>query len=209
MNLEQMMPCKVIWHENKTRYLSVKKIGGIFHLKLHKLFQNAPTPVFEAILDFVQKNDPAARGILRQMVHLHFSKNKEEPSPLNSMGKVYDLQEIFDRTNASFKLKGITIGWSKRLFRGRFRSITFGCFDTTCRQIRINPILDSLEVPLYFIEFIVYHELLHALLPPKVNGEGRCSIHSKQFQEEERKFPHYEQAKKWAKNFIQRRHGRA
>jgi hypothetical protein len=65
-------------------------------------------------------------------------------------------------------------------------------------MIRINPILDSRSVPRYFLEFIVYHEMLHADIGIK-KGVVRRIIHSSEFKKREKLFKHYEKAINWEK----------
>ncbi len=214
--LEELAPCPItlVWHENKATYLSVRKERGCLHFRLHLLFKNAPTPVLEALLAFGLKRDKKARTIIRQMAHLHFSNTTVDVKPLRAQGAVYNLQEIFDKMNEGLKIKDVSIGWSDRARTGKFRSMTFGTFDHHGRQIRIHPLLDDVEVPLYFLEFIVYHEMLHAVYPTVMDAMGRCSIHSKEFKEKERQFPDFKKAKEWEKAsliFFRKRktHGRA
>lgn len=203
--LQQMasQPLDLVWHENRKVYISLRRKGGLWQLRLHRLFHDAPTPVLEAILEFVFKGSPSAKTVIRQMAHLHFSNTTQQPIPLHAKGEVYDLQEIFDRVNLPFGLSDVTIGWGKRVRGSRFRSMTFGTFDPVCRQIRLNPLLDDAEVPLYFIEFIVYHELLHALVPTQMGHSGRCSIHSREFREKEQQFSRFAEAKVWEKGSLE------
>lgn len=207
------LPMKITWHENKTSYLSVRKSLGSLHLRLHRLFYNAPTPVLEAIVRFAVKRDREARGVIKQMAHLYFLGQTVEPKPLSPVGGVYHLQEIFDRMLFLVPISNVTIGWGKWTRASRFRSMTFGTYNQHTRQIRIHPLLDDAQVPLYFLEFIVYHEMLHALCPSEIDGMGRCSIHTRQFKAKERQFPQFKAAKEWEKKsltFFRRRvHGRA
>jgi hypothetical protein len=196
-------PVEVVWHENKTAYIVVRKNRSGLHIRLHRLFQKAPTPVLEAIIDFALRKDKSAKAVIRQMTHLYFSKAPLAPKELSSKGLFYDLQEVFEKINKDLKLEGVSIGWSERSFHGKFRSMTFGCFDSTCRQIRINRCLDDGRVPRYFIEFIVYHEALHAVCPPKISENGRCLIHTREFREKEKQFPRFLEAKNWGKNSLQ------
>jgi predicted metal-dependent hydrolase len=53
-------------------------------------------------------------------------------------------------------------------------------------------------VPKYAIEYLVYHEMLHLKHPVKLRGSRRC-VHPKEFMEEEKLFPHLEQAKEFIK----------
>ncbi|PIS01980.1 MAG: hypothetical protein COT85_07505 [Chlamydiae bacterium CG10_big_fil_rev_8_21_14_0_10_42_34] len=207
------MPVSVIWHENKTTYLSVKKERGKLFLRLHRLFFNAPTPVLEALIRYAMNRDDSARIVIKQMAHLHFSQTTVEADPLNPVGKVYNLQEIFNQVQEILPVTKVSIGWSNRSRQGSFRSITFGTFDKHRRQIRINSILDTDQVPLYFLKFIVYHEMLHAVCPTKMDATGRCLIHTAEFRRREKEFPQFEEAKEWEKKsltFFKKRksHGR-
>lgn len=193
-------PIEIIWHENNRSYLSFKKRrDGMLQLRLHRLFFQAPTPVLEALIAYVSKREKSAKAIIRQMAHLHFSKGLGEPKQLERRGAVYDLDEIFAQTLVMAPVENVSIGWSSRTKIGDFRSITFGTYDQHHRLIRINPLLDSLDVPKYFLEFVVYHEMLHAIYPSKIDAQGKCSIHTKEFREKERQFPHFKQAKLWEK----------
>ena len=60
-------------------------------------------------------------------------------------------------------------------------------------MIRINPRLDSARVPHYYMEFLVYHEMLHAEIgAKKVNG--RRIVHSGEFKKREKEFRLYKKA---------------
>lgn len=208
------MPIEIVWHENKTTYLSIKKEKGSLYLRIHRLFHDAPTPVLEALIRYAMKRDLKSGIILKQMAHLYFSRNFAEAKPLTAQGNSYDLQKIFDKTLALLPIEGVTIGWSPRDRRGKFRSLTFGTYDKHRRQIRIHPILDDQEVLLYFLEYIVYHEMLHAVCSTVMDSSGRCTVHTKEFRQKERQFPDFQRAKEWEKGcltFFKKRksHGRA
>ena len=210
------MPLQIVWHENRSTYLTVWKKRNCLHLRIHRLFYDAPTPVLEALVRYaLKRSDAAARAIVKQMAHLHFSQTHMPPEPLSPIGSTYHLQEIFDRINQSLTLSDVSIGWSNRTHNGKFRSITFGTYDKHGRQIRINRLLDDASVPLYFIEFIVYHEMLHAVCPSKMDTSGRCSVHTAEFRKRERQFPRYKEAKEWEKTSLmffkkrKRSHGRS
>jgi predicted metal-dependent hydrolase len=54
-------------------------------------------------------------------------------------------------------------------------------------------------VPRHVVEYLVYHEMLHLRHPVKLRGSRRC-VHSKEFKEEEKLFPHFEEAKRYLKH---------
>ncbi|HSX11455.1 MAG TPA: hypothetical protein VLF94_07065 [Chlamydiales bacterium] len=197
------LPLQITWHENKSTYLTIYKQRHSLHLRLHRLFYDAPTPVLEALIRYaLKKGDTAARAIVKQMAHLHFSQTHTPPEPLSPIGSIYHLQEIFDRINQTLALTDVTIGWSNRAHNGKFRSVTFGTYDKHGRQIRINPLLDDPDVPLYFVEFIVYHEMLHAVYPTKIDMQGRCAVHTAEFRKREKQFPRYREAMEWEKTSL-------
>jgi predicted metal-dependent hydrolase len=78
---------------------------------------------------------------------------------------------------------------------------TLGSYSQRTNTIRINPVLDRKTVPAYFIEFIVYHEMLHADMGVgRING--RRSVHSSGFRIREKLFKKYEQALAWENNIY-------
>ena len=62
--------------------------------------------------------------------------------------------------------------------------------------ILINRLLDDIRVPSYYLEFNVYHEILHDLFSIS-RARGRWVQHSADFQKREKAFPHYARAMEW------------
>ena len=74
-------------------------------------------------------------------------------------GKVYDLSEMFDRLNARYfdgALERPLLSWSQKKARR-----ILGHHDRVYETITISKSLDSAQVPEWFVEFILYHEMLH------------------------------------------------
>lgn len=191
-------------HENRSTYLRVQKTKGVLRLSLHRLFADAPTPVLEAILRFASKKDRSALRVIRQMALLYFSENKIEPVPLTAQGRTYDLLPIYESLKQRYfhPEYDASIGWSDRKPRGECRFLTFGSYDRQAHQIRINQLLDDSEVPSFFVEFIVYHEMLHAVCLPIIDEQGRTWVHTREFKERERQFPNYAAVKAWEKQSL-------
>jgi predicted metal-dependent hydrolase len=76
------------------------------------------------------------------------------------------------------------------------RSIKLGSYCARDRLIRVHPRLDDPSVPRFFVEYVVYHEMLHHVLPPDVRG-GRRQLHDARFKRMERAFPRYDDAIAW------------
>jgi hypothetical protein len=201
------LPLTLTWHENRSTYLSIRKQRTHLHLRLHRLFLEAPTPVLEALIQMaLNRRDRKARGIVRSMAHLYFSQHQIAAAPLSSQGAVYNLQSIYEGIKKRYFPDDLTvsIGWSrKNPPRRKYRSITFGTYNRHSSQIRINRLLDDARVPLYFVEFIVYHEMLHDVCPVSMDREGRCRMHTREFRAKEKLFEQYEAAKLWEKTSLQ------
>jgi predicted SprT family Zn-dependent metalloprotease len=119
------------------------------------------------------------------------------------MGRYHDLSAILTELRARYCLRcpDVEITWGRRSSPGRHRSIRFGVYQADKHRIRIHPVLDQPFVPRYFVEFIVYHELLHHLIPA-VRVNGRYQIHSVEFRTCERAFPHYTEAIAWRRQHL-------
>ena len=82
------------------------------------------------------------------------------------------------------------------------KSIRLGVYDHKAREIRIHPALDRPDVPRFFVEFIVFHEMLHQLFPSD-RDTGRHVHHPRAFRERERQFPKYAASIAWEKQHLQ------
>ena len=111
-------------------------------------------------------------------------------------GLLHDLDAIFDDLNQRFfhgLLGRPRMSWSP----SRTRRI-LGHYDPAHNAILISRIFDHPEVPLYVLEYIVYHEMLHLKHPVRLRGSRRC-IHSPEFQSEEKQFPQFAEANAFLK----------
>ena len=68
--------------------------------------------------------------------------------------------------------------------------------------IRIHPVLDRRDVPLYFLESVVYHEMLHHHLGGVPDRAGRTVYHSRAFREAEARYPWHREALAWEKENL-------
>jgi hypothetical protein len=121
---------------------------------------------------------------------------------LPARGICYDLEEIFHRLNRRFfddRLPLPRLGWSYQ----RARTL-LGHYDSGHATIIISRLLDSPKAPLYLVEYVVYHEMLHIQFPTERHGHRRV-MHSREFRAAEKKFPQYELACKQLKRFCARR----
>ncbi len=117
-----------------------------------------------------------------------------------SEGRYFDLQAIFRKLNHKYfrnSLKRYSIVWGRKRKLPPKEYFVFGTIQEEDRIIRIHPLLDARFVPAWFIEYVIYHEMLHTVVPDEVDASGRRCVHTDRFNRLERKFPGYTKAKKW------------
>ena len=128
-------------------------------------------------------------------------KKRQRTIYLTEEGQHHHLGEIWDRVNAEYfegRLQ-LKITWFHRRFKEAPRRIILGSYHFKPQLIRINNYLDQAHIPSYFVEYIVYHEALHHVLPPRPGKWGKRAIHHAEFKALEKKFKHYDQAKAYSK----------
>src|SRR5437867_11774476 len=87
---------------------------------------------------------------------------------LQHEGTHFDLRPIFDRLNQRYfrgRLRGYKVIWGGSR-RHRLREYyVYGTIQAEDRAIRLNPSLDPPFVPVRFLQYVLYHELLHPVVP--------------------------------------------
>ncbi len=122
-------------------------------------------------------------------------------------GRFFDLRAIFDKLNARYfrnRLKDYTIVWGRRRKQRPKTYMVFGTIQEEDRMIRIHPLLDRSFVPTWFLEYVVYHEMLHAMVPDKYDSQGRRLVHHEKFLVRERRFHWFRRAKAWEQENLAR-----
>jgi hypothetical protein len=112
----------------------------------------------------------------------------------SAQGAAYDLERMFSKLNRRYFDGALTkpaITWSQR----RTRSI-LGHHDRVHETITISKSLDSPQVPEWFVEFILYHEMLHIKHAARIIN-GRRYYHTAAFRLDEKRFSKYEEAQAW------------
>ncbi len=120
----------------------------------------------------------------------------------SAQGRYYDLARMFAKLNRRYfdgELPQPTLTWSQR----RTRTI-LGHHDGVHDTIVISKTLDARDVPEWFVEYILYHEMLHIKHPARLIN-GRRYYHTKAFRAEEQRFPFYQQAQEWLDSLARRR----
>jgi len=200
-------PLHLTLTENRSVLLSFRRQRSLTEVRLHRMFLHAPQSVVEAVARSLRRTRRRAEADVRRFMNenLHrVRKVKRELPPLVTTGQAHDLQEVFDRMNVRFfgnALK-VPLTWGKGGGRARRGGLTFGSYDPVLALIRIHPVLDRTDVPDYFLESVVYHEMLHHHMGGVPDKAGRTVYHSRAFREAEARYPFHAQALGWEKENL-------
>lgn len=137
----------------------------------------------------------------------HFPIQRQFEFSESGQGRYFNLREIFDKINARYfgnRLKRYQIVWGRRRAQRPREMIVFGTIQEEDRIIRIHPLLDRVFVPTFFVEYVVYHEMLHAFVPDEYDASGRRLVHHDKFLARERKFRWFRRAKAWEEENLGR-----
>jgi predicted metal-dependent hydrolase len=201
--------------DNRYTMISVKREKGLFRLRLHHMFLDAEPEVVRALGRYVGDNDRDSSTLLGRFIDIHQHRigraRSRRPAAvtLETRGEIHHLQLLYDDLNQRYFAGHIDarITWGLRTPEGgrrrRRNSIKMGSYSVEDRLIRIHPSLDRDFVPRYFVEWIVYHEMLHQKHHIPVVG-GRRQFHTPEFKAEEATFEHFDRARRWERENLDR-----
>ncbi|MCL2183304.1 MAG: SprT-like domain-containing protein [Chitinispirillia bacterium] len=120
-------------------------------------------------------------------------------------GFAYDLREIFDALNRAYfkgELKSY-IRWGQADSRTSYQATRTDKDGNSFNLITISGVYDSPQVPEYAIYGLVYHEMLHIAIPPRMVNSRRV-IHGRDFKAAEKKYPFLDQWAEWERENMGR-----
>lgn len=172
-------------------------------VRMNAFFADAPEDLRSAVASWIRSGSRAPRACRALDAFLDASL-KRVPAPASSLpalraaGDAHDL-EALRRVVLQHELAGEfapapplpAITWAARGSIPPRRGLRLGSYDPDRNLVRIHPVLDQRGVPEWFVRFIVFHELLHALHPPRRGPGGRWIHHGREFRERERAHPEY------------------
>jgi len=186
--------------------------GGKPRLSIHRMFLQGGGEIIHALAQYMKRPTDHSRGALRRFMDDHIGEVQPHAGAmrrrvLRARGRNRDLNAIAAEVNRQYFggqiAAHITFGRAPAR-RGAFSNISFGSYDSRLRIIRIHPMLDLMEVPDYFVAFVIFHEMLHAQMDPEHNSDGRRrNLHSAEFRTREALHPDYVRVKAWEARFIE------
>ena len=126
---------------------------------------------------------------------------------LGHSGRYFDLRLIFQKVNSKHfgnRLRGYKIVWGRQRRLRPIRYFVYGTIQEEDRIIRIHPLLDAAFVPEWFLEYVIFHEMLHAVVPDEKHASGRRKVHTEAFKTKEKRYRNYWRAQRWESKNLAR-----
>lgn len=190
--------------DNRHSMIHATRKAGLLRARLHHMFLDAPVSVVEALGRFLLFRDREASQLVGRYIDLNTQRIRcLEPhrrSLKDNRGDHHDLNELYAEVNHQY-FDGqvdarICWGSEGRSQNKKRSTIKLGSYSAQEQLIRIHPRLDQPFVPRYFISFVIFHEMLHHVMPA-TRVAGRRKLHPVEFRVRERKFRHYDKAIAW------------
>ena len=210
--LSRLLSSEVVLHltDNGRTMLSARDRGGVAHVRLHHMFMNADDGVLRSLARFLREGSAAASAQLQRFIRDHGTaiRRRARVAKVRASGHHHDLRAILEEVGVQYfeAAPEVRIGWARMarsLGRRKRRSIKLGSYRSRDTLIRVHPVLDAAWVPRFFVEYIVYHELLHHVLGMPVRN-GRRNLHGPEFRARERCFARYDEAIAWERRHLDR-----
>lgn len=207
LNDKMKAPVSIALTRNRVSMISIDFKKACIKIRLHRRFLDAPMHVIGALKSYLLErslDDWLIVSGFARSIPSEQNQNLIVHAEHNTMGSVFDLLKIYKDINKDFFSGNIRcaiewgrMGSSREKRYGRRRSVRFGSWVPSRRIIRIHPVLDNEKVPLEFVKYIVFHEMLHVVVPV-IKKNGREYNHSSVFKALEKRYPGYENMKKMA-----------
>lgn len=198
----------------RTSVVRVVTRASVRVVHLNAVFAEAPANVRQALAGWLRSGRRARRAtaeldawIQQRVAALHV----ERPARITraAQGRHHDLAALAAELHASeFSDSFATARAFPRITWGRFasrrarRSLRLGSFEPLARIVRVHPVLDSPAVPSSFVRYVLFHELLHAVVDEGEHGRSRRVLHGPEFRRRERAFAGTSGALRWERENI-------
>ncbi len=198
--------------DNRHAIISHRCNAGVLRVRVHHMFLDAPSNVLDALVRYLTDGDRDASALVSLYIESNGARlaPRSRKMPLLTRGAHHDLLGIFDDLNRRYfdgRVHAV-ITWGKRgAKRDRPRqTIKLGSYSNVERMIRVHPALDRKWVPRYFLAYVVYHEMLHHVIPANRSGAHvrRSLLHPPEFREREKEYRFFERAMTWERRFVRR-----
>lgn len=207
-NRRRRIRVRITLTRNRVSMLSIEfKPTRMICLRMHERFLDAPAKVLDALDRYLRTRDGEAwRVVFCYAQTIEPPRSSVPRTRLRKKGRHYDLGVLYDEVNRNYFDGSVRcrIGWAREAragSRGHRRSIRYGSFRDEDRSIRIHPALDDGRIPREFVMYIVYHEMLHAVVPSEERN-GRCLHHPPAFRRLEERYADIARMRRLCRDLI-------
>ena len=185
--------------------LSFRSLNGAIQVRAHRMFLEAPEEVVGAVGRMVRgdrRGRPAVQAFIRtRHDRIRPHERQARRVHLRTRGRHHDLAEIRAVLNATLleNRSQAPVTWGREVRRARARSVRLGWYDERRNLIGLSRRLDAADVPRYFVEYVMFHEMLHEVLGIRERPDGRREIHGRTFKFLEQTCPDFERARAFEK----------
>src|SRR5436305_9209006 len=119
---------------------------------------------------------------------------------LRQEGTHFDLGVLFNQLNKRYfrgRLHNYKVEWGRRRKHRPKDNFVFGTIQEQDRVIRIHPLLDQAFVPHWCLKHVLYHEMLHSVVPDETLRSGRRRVHTQEVNRRERAYRDYQRPRLW------------
>lgn len=191
-----------------TALYHVRRPSAELQVTMHAGFLGAPAEALQSLACAVLLQD---RGAYRETVQT-YATAPEFLAVVTALelttggagevtqGCCFDLTAVFARVNAMYfagQLVRPRLTWNRQLTGAKF-----GHYDFLRDTVLLSVTLDAPHVPVYVVDFVLYHELLHKQLGVRVVN-GRRYAHTAEFRAAERRFVQYAEAQAFLRALAQ------
>ena len=160
-------------------------LHAIAHILLAKLYRKS----IDAGQNLRYKRIASSAAVTRQTELIRHARGTKRY--FGPEGRFFNLEEVFDSLNTRFF--GGLLGRPDLTWSEHHAKRSLGHYDAAHNTIVVSRVFDRPSSPRYAIEYLLYHEMLHLRHPIRTRGLRRC-IHSREFKEDESRFPQLTEA---------------
>ncbi len=190
-------------HMNQSTMVSVRPKEAHVLVNLHKEFVQASEPVIHSLADYIKGERGAKTVPLKRFVHevvCGIDLSSQGKKVGSAQGVYWDLQALYNDLESKYfdTPLNLHVAWfGTRKRRKMPKKSTLGLYYDMRRMVKIHVLLDNPKVPQYVVEYVLYHEMAHAICPAEVTRFGKVVVHTKKFHSIEEQYPLAKEAEIW------------
>lgn len=199
-------------------YLNINRHSGMRVLTVPQYMENAPSEIKISLIEWslLPKSSKRNNSIIKLQKATFENKIQSYISSLSAdlysstldtfqldkktKGVRYDLREVFDSVNSTYFKNSVEafLRWGSPCSLTSYQTVRTAKNGKPVNLITIAGVYNHPDVPRFALDAIMYHEMLHIVIPPYYKN-GRRVIHSPEFKRMERQHAFFAQWCEWEK----------